>query len=136
MTKHIRRCRKSEDGQTLVEFALVVPILAGVLFAVVEFGVVFHDYVTVTDASRVAARKAAVSRFAGDSGDAAEAAGRKAAESLNTDPDVLKIDCTAGDWTKSGTEVSCTVQYPYSISVLDWVVTSGTLTSKTTERLE
>jgi hypothetical protein len=135
MTKP-NRSRSSEQGQTLVEFSLVLPILAGLLFAIVEFGVVFHDYVTVTDASRVAARKAAVSRFAPDSGEAAEAAGRKAAESLNTDPDVLKVDCESTSWTTPGSEVSCTVRYPYSISVLDWVVADGTLTSKTTERLE
>jgi Flp pilus assembly protein TadG len=130
-----RRKRSSEDGQTAVEFALILPIIAGVLFAIVEFGVVFHDYVTITDASRVAARKAAVSRLGGPPYDAAaEAAGKNAAESLNDPP--LTVECTSSDWTTPGSDVSCTVTYPYSINVLDWVVTSGTLTSETTERLE
>ena len=129
-----RRSRSSEDGQTAVEFALVLPILAVLLFAIVEFGVTFHDYVTVTDASRVAARKAAVSRHLGDNGAAAEAAGENAAASLNDD--VLGVDCSADDWEEPGTDVSCTVTYPYSIDVLGWVVANGTLTSETTERLE
>ena len=124
----------SENGQTAVEFALVLPLLAVLIFAIVEFGVTFHDYVTVTDASRVAARKAAVSRFAGDNGAAAEAAGFTAAESLNGDD--LDVECSADDWNDAGSDVSCTVTYPYSIDVLGWVVTNGTLTSETTERLE
>ena len=137
MTTRINHCtRSSEEGQTAVEFALVLPILAAVLFAIVEFGVVFHDYVTITDASRVAARKAAVSRHLPDSGQAAELAGRNAAESLNTDEDVLTVDCTSTNWALPGSDVSCTVEYPYSIKVLDWVVMDGTLTSRTTERLE
>jgi Flp pilus assembly protein TadG len=129
-----RRSRSSEDGQTAVEFALVLPILAVLLFAIVEFGVVFHDYVTVTDASRVAARKAAVSRHVGDFGASAEAAGATAAESLNGEG--LNVDCTASNWATPGSDVSCTVTYPYSIDVLGWVVANGTLTSETTERLE
>lgn len=126
--------RSSEDGQTAVEFALVLPILAVLIFAIVEFGVTFHDYVTVTDASRVAARKAAVSRHLDDGGAAAEAAGENAATSL--DEDALGVDCTAEDWDEPGSDVSCTVTYPYSIDVLGWVVANGTLTSETTERLE
>ena len=98
------------------------------------FGVTFHDYVTVTDASRVAARKAAVSRFVGDFGASAEAAGENAAASL--DEDALGVECEAEDWGAPGSDVSCTVTYPYSIDVLGWVVADGTLTSETTERLE
>lgn len=126
--------RRSESGQALVEFALLLPILAVLLMGIIEFGVVFHDYVTVTDASRVGARKAAVSRFVGDNGAAAETAALKAAQSLKSPG--LTADCTSTDWTRNGSEVSCTVSYPYSIKVLDWVVKTGTLTSVTTERLE
>jgi Flp pilus assembly protein TadG len=134
ITPRRARCHSSEDGQTAVEFALVLPILAVLIFAIVEFGVTFHDYVTVTDASRVAAREAAVSRHTGDFGAAAEAAGEQAAQSL--DGDVLDVNCGAEDWSRPGTDVSCTVTYPYSIDVLGWVVADGTLTSETTERLE
>jgi Flp pilus assembly protein TadG len=131
---HTRRARSNESGQTAVEFALVLPILAVLLIAIVEFGVVFHDYVTVTDASRVGARKAAVSRFVGDSGASAETAAENAAESLKGGG--LTVDCTSTDWDTPGSDVSCTVSYPYAINLVGWVVTSGMLTSKTTERLE
>ncbi len=127
-----------ESGQTLVEFAVMLPVLCLILFGIIQFGVVFHDYITVTDASRVGARKAAVSRFVGDSGAAAEAAARNAANGL--DDDLVDADafvtCDADDWDAAGSDVSCTVNYPYSIEVLGLPVVNGTLTSVTTERLE
>jgi len=130
----VRRSRSDEAGQTAVEFALILPILAVLLIGIVEFGVVFHDYVTVTDASRVGARKAAVSRLGGDLGASAEAAAENAAESLNGNG--LTVDCTSSNWSTPGSDVSCTVSYPYSINLVGWVVANGTLSSTTTERLE
>jgi Flp pilus assembly protein TadG len=124
----------SESGQTLVEFAVMLPVLCLLLFGIIQFGVVFHDYITVTDASRVGARKAAVSRFVGDSGSSAEAAALQAATSL--DDDLVTANCDADDWDAAGSDVSCTVTYPYSIEVLGMPVVNGTLTSVTTERLE
>ena len=49
---------KSEQGQSITEFALALPILALLLFAVVQFGIAFNNYVTLTDATRAGARKA------------------------------------------------------------------------------
>jgi len=49
----------SERGQSLTEFALALPILALLLFAVIQFGIVFNNYVTLTDATRAGARKGA-----------------------------------------------------------------------------
>ena len=123
-----------ESGQTLVEFAALLPVLCLLLFGIIQFGVVFHDYITVTDASRVGARKAAVSRHVGDTGAAAEAAARNAATSL--DEVLVTADCESDDWDTPGSDVSCTVTYPYSIEVLGMPVVNGTLTSVTTERLE
>jgi len=50
----------------MTEFALVLPILALLLFGVIQFGIVFNNYITLTDATRAGARKAAVSRRASD----------------------------------------------------------------------
>ena len=129
---------RGESGQTLVEFSIMLPLLCLLLFGIIQFGVVFHDYITVTDASRVGARKAAVSRFVGDSGASAEAAARQAAQGLD---DALVdapgfANCEADDWDAAGSDVSCTVNYPFSIDVLGLVVADGVLTSVTTERLE
>src|SRR5256885_9268611 len=51
-----------ERGQTMVEFAIVLPVLCLLLFCAIQFGILFNNYVTLTDALRAAARKAPGSR--------------------------------------------------------------------------
>ena len=43
---------RSQKGQSLTEFALALPIFALLLFAVIQFGIVFNNYLTLTDATR------------------------------------------------------------------------------------
>ena len=46
MTRRIRHLNfRSERGQAMTEFALVLPVLALLLFAIIQFGIVFHNYV-------------------------------------------------------------------------------------------
>ncbi len=47
--------RWSSRGQSLVEFALLLPVVTWILLGVVDFGRLYYDYVTVTNASRVGA---------------------------------------------------------------------------------
>ena len=47
---------RNEQGQTMTELALVAPILLLLLFGIIQFGIVFNNYVTLTDAARAAAR--------------------------------------------------------------------------------
>jgi Flp pilus assembly protein TadG len=51
-----------EEGQTLVEFALTVPVLLLVVTGVLFFGVVFFDYLMLTEATQVGARQMMISR--------------------------------------------------------------------------
>ena len=60
-----RLSTRNEDGQAMVEFALVAPILFLILFAIIQFGIVFMHSVALTDAVRTGARKASVSRACG-----------------------------------------------------------------------
>ncbi len=52
--------RNGEKGQNLAEFAMVVPIFLILVFAIVDFGMGFHAWITVTNASREGARIGAV----------------------------------------------------------------------------
>ena len=57
----IRRGRlRREDGAAAVEFAIVVGVLAMLVFGVVEFGLVFWQVQNLRSATREAARVAAV----------------------------------------------------------------------------
>lgn len=51
---------KSSDGQALVEFALILPIMILILFGIIEFGRVFSAQLLVTNGARDGARIAAV----------------------------------------------------------------------------
>ena len=54
----MRRTELRKRGQAMVEFALVLPILLIILMGIMEFGLVFHEYLVVTHAAREGARVA------------------------------------------------------------------------------
>ena len=56
----IRAILKKKRGQAIVEFALILPVFILLFFGIVEFGLVFHQYLVVTAASREGARVAAL----------------------------------------------------------------------------
>jgi hypothetical protein len=51
---------KAEGGQSLVEFAFVLPIFLLVLFAIIDFGMAFHAWIAVTSSAREGGRLGAV----------------------------------------------------------------------------
>ena len=125
----------------MVEFAIVLPILLMVVFGIIQFGITFNHYLTLTDAVRAGARQAAVSRIAADPAGAAEARVRSAASGSLDDADldvtVTPYDPQSGQAKfAQGGDVTVTATYPYSINLLGFVVKSGRLTSQTTERVE
>ena len=122
----------SERGQSLTEFALALPILALLLFAVIQFGIVFNNYVTLTDATRAGARKGAVARRLPNPQSATIAAVRNSA----TDLKQSDLNVTVTSTWQPAADVRVTATYPYQISLLGMVVKSGSLSSTTTERVE
>src|SRR5215212_7747117 len=130
MTK--RFSLRDQQGQSMTEFALVLPILVVLLFGVIQFGIVFNNYITLTDATRAGARKAAVSRRQPNPVSTCITAIRAAATDLK--PAQLIATCDSS-W-EPGEDVRVTATYPYSINLLGLVVKSGRLSSTTTERIE
>ncbi|HAA89854.1 MAG TPA: pilus assembly protein TadE [Peptococcaceae bacterium] len=52
--------RRSQRGQALAEFALILPLLLLLVFGIIEFGRIFYSYLMVTQAAREGARLGAV----------------------------------------------------------------------------
>lgn len=127
---------RDERGQAMTEFALVLPILALLIFGIIQFGIVFNNYLTVTDSARAGARAAVVALHAGSSDGVAagNAAAKKSADHLN-DAKLTVTVTGVPNWAKDS-DVKVTVTYPYELSVLGVVVKSGNLSSTTTERIE
>lgn len=58
----LHRLRRTDAGQALVEFALVLPVMLLLLFALVDFGRGFYTWLVVTNAAREGARTGATQR--------------------------------------------------------------------------
>jgi Flp pilus assembly protein TadG len=116
----------------MTEFALVLPILALLLFGVIQFGIVFNNYIQLTDAVRAGARKGAVGRHLPNPEGAVIQQVRDASTNLNQD----ELDVSVTSSFQQGEDVSVTATYPYSINLLGVVIKSGRLESTTKERVE
>ena len=134
MTRSNRRTidLRSQRGQSLTEFALALPILVLLLFAVIQFGIVFNNYVTLTDATRAGARKGTVGRQVTNP----QSSVINAVRSSATDLKQSDLSITVTSTWKPGADVTVTATYPYSIKLLGLPVKSGRLSSTTTERVE
>ncbi|VXB12228.1 TadE/TadG family type IV pilus assembly protein [Arthrobacter sp. 8AJ] len=80
MKRSQKTSKKNEYGAVAVEFALVAPFLLGLIVAVVEFSNAYNIQVSVTQASREAARTMAITHDATK----ATVAGKAGAPSINT----------------------------------------------------
>jgi Flp pilus assembly protein TadG len=127
-----RAAIRSERGQTMTEFALVLPLLVLLLFGIIQFGVTFNQYVTLTDAVRAGARKAAVSRHEQDP----EGVTADQVRLAGTDLKPADLQITVESSWEAGDEVEVSASYPYSIKVLGKTIKSGRMNSTTTERVE
>jgi Flp pilus assembly protein TadG len=116
----------------MTEFALVLPILAILLFGVIQFGIVFNHYVMLTDAVRAGARKGAVGRHLQDPNAAVVQSVRNAATGMKASD----LNITVNSSWQQGSDVEVTATYPYSVNLLGVVVSSGRLSSTTKERVE
>ena len=122
----------------MVEFAAVLPILAMLFLAIWQCGVAFHKYLVFTDAARVGARKAAVSRTAtGGTCAAAKAAIQNTVSASQWSTDLqsgARVTCTPASPGAVGTSYTISISYPFTITV--FFSRTGTMTASATERLE
>ena len=100
----------------------------------IQFGLVFNNYLTMTDAVRAGAHKGAVGRHLSDPQGEATAAVRAAATDLRQSDLNVSVSASPG-WTP-GAEVTVAADYPYRISLLGLVLRSGRMHSTTKERVE
>lgn len=54
---------RDEEGQNLVEFALLLPVLLYILMGIIQFGLIFAVYVTINNSVREAARWGSIYQY-------------------------------------------------------------------------
>lgn len=112
----IRRFGRAQEGQALVEFALVVPVLLLLVVGVFEFGRAWNAHQAVTDAAREGARAAVVADPL-MTPDSVRAVVRNALARAALDPDLAVIELSGvGDPTGEPARVQ--VRYPFYFGFL------------------
>ena len=132
-----RRRGKGEDGQSLVEFAFVLPIFLLVLFAIIDFGMAFHAWIAVTSSAREGGRLGAVHpslEAAGSpcfgEGSLAQCIENRVRDTAGSIGDDLEVNVTNADGMP-GESVVVDVSYVYTLitpmaNMLD-IVSHGTI---------
>ena len=116
--RHLARRGRDERGQSLVEFALILPFLLILLMGIFEIGRAWQKYQVITDAAREGARVAAIG-----SGDASV---DSAAVYQVVDDALARGKLTPADATVyyenlllgTGRPVTVSIEYPHNIFLL------------------
>lgn len=125
---------KKQKGQSLVETALILPILLIIIFGITDFGRIFHAYLTLDHAGREAAREAII----GSDDDVIEAKIINATSGLNEDKLIIHIEPERASNRPSGSEVMITLTYPvkFLTPFVGWIVGDFDLKNTTVMRVE
>jgi Flp pilus assembly protein TadG len=122
----------SDRGQTMAETAVVLPVLLLLILGILQLGIAFNNYMTLTDAVREGARTAAVSRHYSDR--VSRTVNKVKASSANLDLSKLKISVSS-TW-EPASDVTVRAEYPYELKLVGLIVHSGTVSTHTVERVE
>jgi Flp pilus assembly protein TadG len=99
-----------ECGQSLVEFAIILPILLLLIMGIIEFGLIMNSCLTIQNASREGARIAIVG--AADS----DIRNRIISDSPNLQTADLTIDITPVEGSRSsGDTITVAISYNYHL---------------------
>ena len=127
-----RNAIRGQRGQTMTEFAIVLPIFLLLLLGIAQLGIAFNNYLALTDGVRAGARYGAVLRTSGTRNAATISKVKQSAANLNQSTIGVTITST---W-QAGSDLTVCGTYPYSINLVGLVVSSGNLNSCTTNRVE
>jgi hypothetical protein len=112
-----RRLRRTDEGQSLVEFAILLPILLGVVIGIFEFGRAWNVDQVLTNAGREGARLAVIPTSSED--DVIETV-----EGVLTDAalDPSLADIAIEGMGVYGTPTSVEIEYPYEFTFLGPII--------------
>ncbi len=110
-----RRFRQLQKGQTLVEFALILPLLLLLLLGIAEFAIAVLAYNTLADSARQGARYGIVHYNDVDVADAIEAVARDATGWLDQNALTYTVDSNVGAGI-------VTVTAEYDLSLISGVI--------------
>jgi|tagenome__1003787_1003787.scaffolds.fasta_scaffold20435410_2 Flp pilus assembly protein TadG len=138
-----RRCRRlgvRERGQSTVELAIVLPLIALVIFGCLKVGIAFFSYQQVASAANAAARAAAVNHSS-DPTLAARTAAKAISPTVGLSDSQIAVTYVSTktppgtSWSYPGT-VTVEITYPVTFSFLGQLPQVFNLKATATKRLE
>ena len=139
---------KDRRGVEAMEFALIGPVLLGLLFGMVQFGLTFSSFIMLNDSVRVGARVLAISRSSATPYTDATSALYAAAPTLTKASIGLTLTVNGGGCASdgacqtalssaAGNAAAVSATYPCNLNIMGVNYWPGcTLTATTTERVE
>jgi Flp pilus assembly protein TadG len=136
-------------GQSLIEFALLLPLLLIIVFGIIDFSIGLYDKAIVTNASREGARTGIVYRYPALTTSGLQSTVNTAVQGYCSSylitfgaastPAVTVSGGTVSGVAASGQTLSVTVSYNYAYSVISSFIpgmTNPTLTATSVMRME
>ena len=116
----LRRIIRGKRGQSLVEFALIAPVLIILMLGTIDYGRVYFAYVSVTNGARNGAHFASGSATAAADIDGIRtAATGDTNELLNTSPTNPDVSVVTGTDTQGRLYADVTMQYTFT-TIFPW----------------
>lgn len=127
-------CVKNQKGQSIVETALIMPVIILILAGIIDFGLIFNNYLIITNASREGARIAAAGISDSDVTDTV------ASITQTLDHDQMTVSIVPDDLNRhKGEELSVTIGYNNKLLtpvINSFIADSLYIESKTVMRIE
>lgn len=118
MTNRLRFGRRSEGGQALVEFALVLPVILLLVVGVLEFARAWNLHQVMTDAAREGARRAVLADPVIDR-DSVKAAMWRHLATFGYDPAYSTMTISPdANFKETGENITVTLALPYKFAIL------------------
>jgi Flp pilus assembly protein TadG len=115
-----RHLFRRSHGQSLVEFAVILPVVLLLVLGAVDFGRVYFAYVSVTNGARNGAQYASQSVVAAEDSDGIrEAAVADTSNLLSTSETNPSVSVTTGADSRGGLYADVTVRYTFS-TIFPW----------------
>mgnify|MGYP006290944869 CR=1 FL=1 len=136
-----RRALGARDGQSMVEFALIVPLLLLLVFGIIEFGNAWRTSQLLTNFAREGARRAVVPNAPSDNQLRQDIQAMMSANGLSTSAATIEFACggtfggTCGTGS-SGTPETVRISYNYGFDFFGPRFGSITLQTESTMRNE
>lgn len=130
---HIFRNKKRDEGASLVEFAMLMPLLVLLLFGIIEFAWVFASNLDVKQGAREGARITAVDEPGGNAALRTEICSRMDLVGGNSGTTITWLADDVTPAVGEGVKVTVTTPLNTLTGLLDWVFNSVTTLESTVE---